>query len=122
MAQADLRKTLEQLEKDIWGEPEFGSTLVTTCHALRKKPIGAFTVEDLRIMLGQDIGSRYLLPLAKAVLRDDPLAEGDFFPGDLVEAVLRHNGTDPEVRQIAQKAAAALREQGAILPKALSQL
>ena len=122
MTQVDMHKTLEQLEKDIWGKPEFGSHLVTTCHALRRKPIGELGVEDLRILLGQDIGTRYLLPLAKAVLRDDPLAEGDLYPGDLVEAVLRHNGTDPEVRQIAQKVAAALREQGAILPRALSQL
>jgi hypothetical protein len=116
MADVDTGKTLEQLEKDAWPEPEFGSHLVATCHGLRKKPVGELSVEDLRILLGQDIGSQYLLPLAKAILRADPLAEGDFFPGDLVVALLRHHGTDPEVRYFAREAASALRDRGAILP------
>jgi len=47
-----------------------------------------FTVENLRIMLGQDIGSRYLVPLALERLEADPFAAGDFYPGDLLCAVL----------------------------------
>jgi CDI immunity proteins len=50
-----MEQTLEQLENEVWGEPEFHSHLVLTCHSLRKKPIDQFTVEDLRIMLGQDV-------------------------------------------------------------------
>ena len=40
-------------------------------------------------MLGQRIGVPILLPLAAAVLVDDPLAEGDYFPGDLLHSVVR---------------------------------
>ena len=62
------------------------------CHALRSKPIDEFTVEDLRLMIQQQIGLRYLVPIALQHLREDPLAEGDFYPGDLLAAILRVTG------------------------------
>ena len=40
-------------------------------------------------MLGQRLSVAIVLPLALAVLVDDPLAEGDLHPGDLLLAVLR---------------------------------
>jgi hypothetical protein len=82
-------KTLEVLEKSVWPEPTFRSHLVTTCHRLRKKPVGYFTIEDLRIMIGQNIGLPYLMPIAFERLEEDPLAAGDFYPGDLLDAVRR---------------------------------
>ena len=81
--------TLENLERDVWGPPTFTSHLVTTCHKLRKKPLQDFTVEDLRMMIGQDIGSKYLLPIALEKLQENPLAEGDFYEGDLLYNVIR---------------------------------
>jgi len=81
--------TIEQLENDDWGEPNFPSHLVTECHRLRRKPIDDFTVEELRIMIGQNIGVRYLLPRAIDILRDTPLAAGDFFEGDLLLSITR---------------------------------
>jgi hypothetical protein len=62
------------------------------CHALRSKPIDEFTIEDLRLMIQQQIGLRYLVPIALQHLRKDPLAEGDFYPGDLLAAILRVAG------------------------------
>lgn len=47
-----------------------------------------FTVEDLRIMIGQNIGLKHLIPVALGHLERDPLSEGDFYPGDLLKAVL----------------------------------
>ena len=84
-----MSKTLEQLEGFDWGELNFPSSLVTTCHRLRRKPIDEFTTEDLRIMIGQNFGLEHLLPRAMDVLRDDPIAAGDFYEGDLIQAVLR---------------------------------
>jgi hypothetical protein len=81
--------TLEELENDVWGEPKFDSYLVLTCHALRKKDLDQFTTEDLRILVGQTISMPILLPRAVAVLERDPMAEGDFFPGDLLSALIR---------------------------------
>lgn len=85
----DRNKTLQDLECKEWGEPDFNSHLVTTCHKLRKKPIGIFTVEDLRIMIGQSISLEFLIPLALETLEDNILSEGDFFCGDLLESVLK---------------------------------
>lgn len=84
-----LSKTLESLEKDYWGEPEYNSYLVSTCHRLRKKPLKDFETEDLRIMIGQNIGLSYLIPLALDKLDDNILADGDFYEGDLLQAVLK---------------------------------
>jgi hypothetical protein len=84
------RGTLTELEQDAWPDPGPGATgLVRTCVALRDKPLAEFTVEDLRIMLGQRIGVRHLLPRAVDVLLQDPTAAGDVFPGDLLGVVLR---------------------------------
>ena len=81
-------KTLDELEGVVWGEPTYDSYLVRTCHRLRTKPVDEFTVEDLRIMIGQEIGLPHLVPRAVAVLEREPLAEGDFYPGDLLASVL----------------------------------
>jgi hypothetical protein len=85
----DLRpmraKTLDELEGVAWGPPTYDSYLVTTCHRLRTKPIGEFDVEDLRIMIGQNIGLPYLLPLALDRLEGNLWAEGHMYPGDLLK-------------------------------------
>ena len=81
-------KTLDELDPPPWDAPDFDSHLVVTCHRLRGKKIGEFTVEDLRIMIGQRIGPQWLVPLALDVLERDPLSEGNFYPGDLLANIL----------------------------------
>jgi CDI immunity proteins len=87
-----MEQTLEQLENDIWESSELMTTLVSTCYRLRKKPIDQFTVEDLRIMIGQDIGTEYLMPKALNVLEANPLADGDFYAGDLLHSLMKLQG------------------------------
>jgi hypothetical protein len=84
-------KSLESLEKHIWSDlnSDKQSYLIITCNKLRKKPLIEFTVEDMRIMIGQDIGLKFLIPLAIDKLREDILAEGDCYKGDLLKNVLR---------------------------------
>ncbi|MFI5991801.1 contact-dependent growth inhibition system immunity protein [Streptomyces sp. NPDC051362] len=85
-------RSLEELERACWPAPSVEATrLVATAHALRRRPIGELTVEDLRLLVGQDIGLPYLLPLALEVLRENPMAEGDMYEGDLLSAVLARN-------------------------------
>ena len=85
-------KNLESLEKRTWDHlKEKDGYLLSTCYALTKKPVDEFDVEDLRIMIGQDIGLKYLIPLALEVLKDDILAEGHFYEGDLLKSVLTSN-------------------------------
>ena len=105
--------TIEQLERDVWPDPApDASSLVRRCTELRRKPVSAFTVEELRIMLGQTLGVSALLPRAVRVLCADPLAEGDFYPGDLLTVVLRLPGTawtglEPERQRLASVLAEA---------------
>jgi hypothetical protein len=82
-------RTLTEIEADDWGRPTFDSYLVQTCHALRHKPLGTLTVEDLRILIGQKVSVPVLIPLALDRLEEDVLARGDFFPGDLLKNVLQ---------------------------------
>jgi CDI immunity proteins len=109
-----LDKSLRELEHEDWGEPTYDSYLVTTIHRLRRVPLRQFTIEDLRIMIGQNVGLQYLVPLALEHLRRDPLAEGDYYPGDLLKIVVsadakfwqNHPEWRKEVEEIAQRAAA----------------
>ncbi|CAM5354921.1 contact-dependent growth inhibition system immunity protein [Streptomyces hirsutus] len=85
-------RSLEELERDRWPAPSADDTrLVATAHALRRRPIGELTVEDMRLLIGQDIGLPHLLPLALEVLRENPMAEGHMYEGDLLSAVLTRN-------------------------------
>lgn len=82
--------TLEELDGQRWGDPPADATyLISTVHRLRRKPIAELTVEDLRVLINQQVGLRWLVPRALEVLREDPLAGGDLYPGDLMAAVRR---------------------------------
>ncbi|MGV9299575.1 contact-dependent growth inhibition system immunity protein [Amycolatopsis sp. NPDC003676] len=83
-------QSLQQIENSDWGDPPADATrLIETVHRLRRKPIGLLTAEDLRLLLGQNVGAPILVPRALALLEQDPLAEGDLFPGDLLASMLR---------------------------------
>ena len=83
-------KSLEQLEGDIWPDANPDDTyVIRTCTALRRMPLRDFGPEQLRIMIGQGIGLPYLVPIALEALAKNPLAEGDFYPGDLLAQVRR---------------------------------
>lgn len=87
-------KSLQELDGQDWGEAPHPSYVVTTVHRLRRTSLQDFTVEDLRIMIGQGFSESlpYLVPLALEQVRVDPLASGDFFPGDLLLNVVRIDG------------------------------
>ncbi|MER5355813.1 contact-dependent growth inhibition system immunity protein [Kitasatospora sp. NPDC002551] len=99
------------LEGNRWPEPGADATrLAVTAHALRRRPVADLGAEELRLLIGQDIGLTHLLPRAVELLCRDPLAGGDLHPGDLLSAVL---GRAPEVWTarpgLAARLAAALR-------------
>lgn len=87
------QKSLESLEKKTWPElsSDNDSYLIKTCNSLRKKQVQDFTTEDLRIMIGQEIGLYFLMPLAIETLTDNLFAEGDYYEGDLLKSVLDVN-------------------------------
>ena len=106
-----LEKSLEQIENDYWGKPTYPSNLVKTCHKIRTIPLKDLSVEHLRMAIGQKISLPILIPLAIQRLLREPLVEGHFFKGDLLQNVLRcdeyfSSNKEPriELLEICQKA------------------
>jgi hypothetical protein len=65
-------------------------------------------------MIGQGIGLPFLIPLAVERLEEEPLAAGDFYAGDLLQAVLRAGETfwvyHPDLFQRVRKVVARVRD------------
>lgn len=81
-------RTLAELENVKVEPPPYPTRLVQRCTELMTVPLNRFTVEDLRIMIGQKFSLPYLIPLAVKVLEQNLFAEGDLYEGDLLNAVL----------------------------------
>jgi hypothetical protein len=84
------QRTLEELDGQNWGEPETAPTeMVARCLRLRRTPLQALGHGDLRLLIGQQIGLRYLVPRALELLSNNPLMAAEYYPGDLLCALLR---------------------------------
>jgi hypothetical protein len=109
------KRTLDTVDPPAWGPaPPDATFLIKRCHELRTKPLRDFTVEDLRIMIGQQVALIRLVPLALDRLELDPLAEGDYYPGDLLASVLQADATvwewSPDLTVEMRKLAESLHE------------
>lgn len=87
-------KSIEELENNYWSEPVFSSYVTETCHNARKKPLSEISHEEIRIMTGQKIGLKYILPIAVFIIKENPLIEVTFFKGDLLKELLRLDISD----------------------------
>ena len=101
-------KSIAELEGVEWPPLKGGAPpSALRCHALRKKPISQLEVADLRLLIGQDVGLPFSVPLALDILERDPLIEAEHYRGDLLAAVLRaapqFYGERPEVRSRVEK-------------------
>ena len=86
------RKSLEALEQQDWGDPVTAPTnLIQRCIELSKVPVDIFTLSDLRLMIGQQFGLPFLMPIAIERLQDDMFVEADYYEGDLLSNVLEVN-------------------------------
>ena len=109
----ESKRTLDTVDPPAWGPaPPDATLLIKRCHELRTKPLRDFTVEDLRIMIGQQVALGRLVPLALDRLRPDSLVEDDDYPTDLLASVLRVDtafwerspDSDVELRKLAEGA------------------
>lgn len=84
------QKSLENLEKDFWGEPTYDSYLVRRTHEIRQLPLNALTNDDIAMMLRQQFSLDYLVPLAIDKLQLDILSHGEAdSEGAIMEAILK---------------------------------
>ena len=85
--------TLEELENDFWKDYDYETPLVAKCHEYRKKSVNTLTIEELRLLIGQNIGLAFLIPIALEKLKKNIFAEGDYYEGDLLVNVLKSDST-----------------------------
>jgi len=117
----ESKRVLDILDPPAWDPaPPDATFLIKRCHELRTKPLRDFTVEDLRIMIGQQVALHRLVGLALDRLRSDPLLEGDCYPGDLLASVLRVDAAFwnpfPDLEVEARKLAESLRDRSGLEP------
>jgi hypothetical protein len=53
------------------------------------KRVEDLEIEDLRLLIGQNEALDICIPLALEILKSNPMAEGDFFAGDLLKNTLQ---------------------------------
>ena len=115
----DTNKSLSQLLGALTKDTTDSSALATTCLTLYEKPLRDFTVENLRVMIGQNIGLEFLIPLAVELLQENPFVKGDYYPGDLLSVVMQ---VEPGFWQTHQDFYWSVSEIVAGLPSLMSEL
>lgn len=115
----DTNRSLNQLLGALPSDTADSSALATTCLTLYEKPLKDFTVENLRVMIGQSIGLEFLIPLAVELLRENPFVGGDYYPGDLLSVVIQ---VEPNFWETHQDLYWSVSEIVARLPSLMSEL
>lgn len=59
----------------------------TSLNAL-KKPLNQLDIQEIRLLITQKLGVKYVLPVAVNALEDDIFQEVTYYDGDLLNAVL----------------------------------
>jgi len=82
-------KTIKQLDKNDWTRPqEYNTNFIRRCYDYVEIPIYQLNIEQLRTLISQEIGVEFLIPTIIQNLKNNILAEGDFYPDDLLELTL----------------------------------
>lgn len=91
MNKLDLRKSLQQLEKERPQQiiPPDRLPLVGKERDLCKKTIKDLSIDDIRFLINHKIGLTLLVPIAIDVLTKNPFEAGDCYEGGLLSAVLQ---------------------------------
>ena len=85
---AATEKSIAELERKHW--PKLGpeaSHFHRRCYDAVTKPISELSVADLRLLISQDIGLRFVVPITLEIVEKDPLLECEHFKGDLLTAI-----------------------------------
>lgn len=82
--------SIELEEQDFWGIcPAEATPLIKRIYEIRRKNIDELEIEDVRLLVSQNISLFITVKLAISILKDNILAEGYYYEGDLLLTVLR---------------------------------
>ena len=89
-----LNKSLLELEEWTWlrqpsDDKLQSDRLILELDGLSKKKLCDYSNSDIYLTVSQGKGLRFTLPLAIKLIEDDILIECEFYPGDLLKAVLQ---------------------------------
>ena len=105
----DRSRSLQELEGADWGDPMTAETpMIGRVLTLRRKPLKDLTDGELRLAIAQHVGFPLVLELAVERLRPNPLLLADFYPGDVLAALIRVDEQDWEGRNDLREALADL--------------
>lgn len=94
-AETDWSKSLQELDGADWGDPKTAETpMIGKVLTLRRKPLADLTNGEVRLAVGQKVGFPFILELAIVRLRVAPLVEGNYYPGDVLAALVRLDEED----------------------------
>ena len=83
-----LKYSLDELEGEKLNDSDLQSGLIERCIIARKKKLNELTIGEIRTLLDQSIGLKYIIPMALSLLEADPLRSGGLYRGDLLVAIL----------------------------------
>lgn len=88
-----MNRTLKKIgvtwEYDIPNLEDSNPIQLQSYELYSSKDIDAFSLEDIRFMIGQELGIVYLLPKAFEYLEKDIFLEVSYYEGDLLSVVLK---------------------------------
>lgn len=91
----DRSRSLQELDGADWGDPETAATpIIGRVLALRRRPLEDLSNGEVRLAISQQVGFPLVLELAVERLRPNPLLEADFYPGDILAALVRLDEQD----------------------------
>lgn len=82
-----LKKYIGKWKAEIPKE-DISSSIQIRTYELYHKKIENYDLDDVRFMIVQKVGLKFLVPIALQYLREDILLEAMYYEGDLLSAVL----------------------------------
>ncbi len=69
-------------------QENYSSSIQLRTYNLYFKRIKDYEIDDIRFMIGQEIGLKHLVPIALSYLKDNILLEANYYEGDLLKVIL----------------------------------
>ena len=90
----DLNRSISELEGWKWKSAipgEDDSYVTQRFYELHNRPVSELDLSDIRFLIGQNSGLKYLVPLAIEKLKENLFVEVEYYPGDLFCSLLLIN-------------------------------